>query len=901
MKTLSKKYRIIRFVIFIIFLGICGFLIGESLTPSKSSAAQSNKVGNIIAGFVNDFNGDQATIIEPTSVEITNKINVAHPEEKLQMNLVTFPEDTRYKSYQFESSNELVASVDSEGNISFLSEGEVTITAKNSYNNEIKDSFTVTVSNILVEELTLSIPNATIEDDIYTLFVGETYQIKTEVAPKNATNSIVEFHVLDNPYLSLVEGQISVSSSSGDELIVIHGLIDTIDEEIKIKTIEKPVENIIVEAMSLSLVSGYINTSVSLSSKVHFTPSNATNKQIEIVSIEDTNIASVKSGVIIKLKSVGETNVTIRHISTGITATAKIKVLERPELEDFDIKITGDSILEGNQTKINIYNVSPKNASTSDVTYSSSDDSVLTVSNKGYVKGISFGVAKIYVTIQGITKELEIIVKTKEEDTTDFVIDYKVKEIPEVLVGNSIKLKDYFSVSEFIPSEPTSSTIEFGILSGKASITNGNLVCLDEGEVQIIMLHKSSGISKIVKVKGIYELKTTKDFTDTIYLNHEAIINLDTNSLYPVNCEASNENAKVIVENDKIRIIPSKIGSIKITLYPTLGSESIDSMKQEFIFNISHKNTSSMNIKFNITKVNGEEVSVDNPDKLDFIKNDKITYSVSLDDDITRESMIVNSTNEAVIKIINSKITLVGAGECTLIFKEVYSTITYRVSCKVFNKVLLNEKKSISVSGKYSFDEESNTITIVNGESITIKYNFLKNTTIRETKYKSSNEGVATIGEDGVLTPISVGNTTITLTIEDENGVLVTNEFNVTVSQKDIIQNLNDFLFKVRKSLGHFGVFLVLAVFASLSLFMYFPNHKWYHILIKVVTIFAFGFGFGAFTEYLQTLTPGRCGTMSDILIDFTGYSIGSGILCIIFITLLVIKHIKMKKNRESE
>ena len=144
---------------------------------------------------------------------------------------------------------------------------------------------------------------------------------------------------------------------------------------------------------------------------------------------------------------------------------------------------------------------------------------------------------------------------------------------------------------------------------------------------------------------------------------------------------------------------------------------------------------------------------------------------------------------------------------------------------------------------------------------------------------------------------INLGETTIKLKVEDSNGTILENEFKVVVVRKDIIENLTSFIYQVRKALGHFGVFLVLAIFASLTLFMYFGNKKWYIILIKIISIFAFGFLFAAFTEYLQTLVPGRYGTMSDILIDFSGYMSSAILLSIGFIVFLIIRHNK-KKNK---
>jgi hypothetical protein len=138
----------------------------------------------------------------------------------------------------------------------------------------------------------------------------------------------------------------------------------------------------------------------------------------------------------------------------------------------------------------------------------------------------------------------------------------------------------------------------------------------------------------------------------------------------------------------------------------------------------------------------------------------------------------------------------------------------------------------------------------------------------------------------------------MTLEVKDSSGTLAKSEVKLIVRQTDFVEHISDFIyFYVRKGLGHFAIFLILAIFASLSCFMFFEHKKWWHVAIKIGIIFAYGFLFSGFTELLQMITPGRFGLMSDVLVDFSGYSLAAVLLSIGFIILLIVKLKKKKKE----
>ena len=105
---------------------------------------------------------------------------------------------------------------------------------------------------------------------------------------------------------------------------------------------------------------------------------------------------------------------------------------------------------------------------------------------------------------------------------------------------------------------------------------------------------------------------------------------------------------------------------------------------------------------------------------------------------------------------------------------------------------------------------------------------------------------------------------------------------------KDAINdgNINTFTHVVRKLIGHFGLFVFSGGFSTWAIHLssyYLKKYKWWYDLI--FTLF-FGLFLASLTELIQTFVPGRSGQITDVLIDFSGYILGTGIVVLILFIL---------------
>ena len=102
----------------------------------------------------------------------------------------------------------------------------------------------------------------------------------------------------------------------------------------------------------------------------------------------------------------------------------------------------------------------------------------------------------------------------------------------------------------------------------------------------------------------------------------------------------------------------------------------------------------------------------------------------------------------------------------------------------------------------------------------------------------------------------------------------------------------------LRKAIGHFGLFMALGFFAVLS-FAFIKKYS-FNKLIVYAGIVVFGFFFAFVTEFIQKLDPSRSYAVKDMGIDYMGYLLGIIISVVFVLILKLIKKIFIKDSKES-
>lgn len=314
-------------------------------------------------------------------------------EETAQLSVQFNPEGATNKILTWSSNAPGIVSVTSEGKITALAIGTAQITAETMNNKTAK--ITVTVRGIEPTDIVLS-------PAVLTLTEGETSALSVTVVPTNVTNTTVTWKSSSTSIATVVGGVVTALAEG-------KATITATTHNGKAATCEVTVKPVPVESITLSNI--YVKLAVNEYAQITATilPANATNKTVEW-SIADETIATVSATGRITANAKGETVLTATTADERKTATCVVIV------EEIDIPVVSIQIVEGN-VSVDIdatfdFTVAftPESPSNTTVFWTSSDPTVATISG-GKVTALKAGVTEIQaVTGNGKTSTITLTV-----------------------------------------------------------------------------------------------------------------------------------------------------------------------------------------------------------------------------------------------------------------------------------------------------------------------------------------------------------------------------------------------------------------------------------------------------------------------------------------------------------
>ncbi len=243
-----------------------------------------------------------------------------------------------------------------------------------------------------------------------------------------------------------IEGEV-VRFASEDEAI--KALISGYYTKVWTVYIAPPVSGVTVSDASVTLTEG---DDVLVSADVQ--PEEADDRSV-IWSSADSSVATVDGGRIVAV-GVGETDITVTTVDGGYTATVHVKVLAR-HISVSDVSLDTDAVeLEKGASMTVVATVLPSNATDKSLIWSSSDESVVTVSG-GVITAVGGGNATVTVTTVdgGYTAVVNVTV-IRRGDLSGRVYSASGREL---LSGVSVKL---YKDGSFVGSAVSDSTGNYG-------------------------------------------------------------------------------------------------------------------------------------------------------------------------------------------------------------------------------------------------------------------------------------------------------------------------------------------------------------------------------------------------------------------------------------------------------
>ena len=363
----------------------------SSSDPSVASVDSVGKVraikeGNctIVANTSNDKSAKCEVVVVPTEVEgisldVTEKSLLLG--EEFTLNATVTPENATYKDVEWSSSDPSVASVDSDGKVRAIKEGNCIIVAKAANGKSAKCK--VMVLPIAVESISLDVTEKS-------LLLGEEFTLNATVTPENATYKDVEWSSSESSVASvdsdgkvraIKEGTCTISVRSSNNLVA------------ECKVIVRYIE---VENVRLNLEDKTLEEGETFTLTATITPDNATYKDVEWSS-SDPSIASVDVDGNVTALKVGECYIYARSSNKEAQCRVTVKPVSVKEVKFAKATM---KLLIGESMPVE-YEVLPSNAIITDIQWKIDDSSIASVSTDGVVVCNGEGTTTLTVIING--------------------------------------------------------------------------------------------------------------------------------------------------------------------------------------------------------------------------------------------------------------------------------------------------------------------------------------------------------------------------------------------------------------------------------------------------------------------------------------------------------------------
>ena len=339
----------------------------------------------------------------------------------LQLTAHLIPENATNKSITWTSSDPSVATVtgsSTTATLRGLQPGTVTIEARSEdgpYGTIIIDVVKLPVSSV----------NFTVSNPIY---VGDTKNVTATINPSNATNQSITWTSSD-PSVATV-----TATNNTNAVITAKAVGST---KITAKSSDGPyysytiqVKPVEVSQMGLNAGPTSVRVGETIPMVVTVGPSNATDKTVTWTS-SDTNIATISNvssdTLTAQIKGIKPGTVTIKAQSSGDPYMTRTITVTKVPVSSLNVSIPQSTIEVGNTMTINA-SVSPTNATYPNITWTTSNSNIATISasnsagTSAKFTAKAAGTVTITATADGISKSLTITVNPRTVTVTDVTI-----------------------------------------------------------------------------------------------------------------------------------------------------------------------------------------------------------------------------------------------------------------------------------------------------------------------------------------------------------------------------------------------------------------------------------------------------------------------------------------------
>ncbi|MGN1444387.1 MAG: Ig domain-containing protein, partial [Acutalibacteraceae bacterium] len=707
------------------------YTLTSSISPSNTTnktikwTSSNEKVAVVSsAGKITAVGGGKATITAKTSNGLTctctvtvlksvssvslNKTAVSvYTGSSVKLSASVLPSDASNKKVTWSSSNKNIASVDESGNVKAVKAGTAVITVT-TVDGGFKDTCKVTVlqhvTSISLNKTSLVVPRGT-----------ETKLVAT-VLPSDASDKTVKWTSSDPKVVTVsVSGEIVAKAVGAATVTAV-----TADGAKKASCVINVYESVTGVALDIKEKILYIGESVTVNAVV--SPSDASNKGVSFVS-SDASVANVGSNGKITALKVGTATITVKTADGGFTDTCKITV--RAHVSSVKLSDSKIMLSHGKTQKLTC-SVLPSDAYDKSVQWETSDADIVSVSASGEITAKAVGEATITVVTTDEAKKASCTV-TVYESVTGVSLDVKEKIL---YIGESVTVN-----ASVLPADATNKSVSF--ISSDSTVAkaeaNGVVTALKVGTATITVKTADGGFTDTCKI-------TVRAYVSAISLS-ENTINLKRGETHQLTVLVTPENSY-----DKSMIWESEdptVASVENGMVTAVGRGetviTVESVDGGFTASCKVVVTQPVTgISLSSTELSvytGQSVSLEAVVSPENASDKRVTFQ---------------SSDESVAQV-DEKGSIKGISGGTALISAETADGHYLAVCHVTVNVTA-EKIELNASE----------LSLARGEKATVIPTVLPADTFnKNVTWTSENEDIAEVDENGVITAVKAGKTTI--------------------------------------------------------------------------------------------------------------------------------------------
>lgn len=251
--------------------------------------------------------------------------------ESFRLEYTIEPENTTNKEVEWESSDKTIATVNADGEVTAVSDGECTITVK------VKGSDTS--AKCVVKVNPIKVTGVTLNETTKSIEAGESFTLTATVSPENAKDKSIKWSSSD-PNIAKVEDGLVTALAKGTCNIIATTNDGSFKAQCAVNVLPPSVKGVQFTESSIKILNGE-NYTLTYS----ILPENAENKNVKFSSSAPNIVSVDNNGKVTALKE-GTSTITITTEDSGHTATCEVV---SAEISDFmDLRIGSSSIVSIN-------------------------------------------------------------------------------------------------------------------------------------------------------------------------------------------------------------------------------------------------------------------------------------------------------------------------------------------------------------------------------------------------------------------------------------------------------------------------------------------------------------------------------------------------------------------------